>query len=151
MTSADGQLLTARGDPDADDLAGLGNQFLGAGIGLRRDAGVQQSFEQSGDQRRAGHAQIGRLLVDRRMQASPGLGVESDVGPVRRERRDPITPLAELVQIERRCAQRAAAARAAAGQLWFVIRETGGDLETQTTVRLDEVEHRRAGPHERVD
>ncbi len=45
VTSADGQLLTARGDPDADDLAALGNQFLGAGIGLRCDAGIQQSFE----------------------------------------------------------------------------------------------------------
>jgi hypothetical protein len=113
-TSTDSQLLTAGGDPDSDDRAVFGDQFFGAGIGMRSHAGIEQPFEQSGDQCRAGHAQIG-VLVDPRMQAGPGLGVESDVGPVLWKRGDPITPLAELIQIERSRAKRAAATGLAAG------------------------------------
>ena len=77
-TGADSQLLTAGGDPDADDRAVIGDQFVGAGIGLRGHAGIEQPLEQSGDQRRAGHAQVG-VLVDLGVQAGPGLGVESDI------------------------------------------------------------------------
>jgi hypothetical protein len=80
-TSADSEVLTPGGEPDSDDRAVFGHQFLRAGVGMRGHTGIEQPLEQSGDQRRAGHAQVG-VRVATRVQAGAGLGVESDVGPV---------------------------------------------------------------------
>jgi len=146
-----GQLLAGAADPDPDDLSVFGIKLVGPGIRCRGHAGVQQSLEQTGNQRSACHTQVCCALIDRRVQPRPGLSVETDVGPVRGERRDPIPPLAQPGEIERSSGQRSSAARAAARQLGFVIRETMRDFEMQTAVRLHEVEHGRPGSHKRLD
>ena len=117
-------------------------------FGVDRHPGIEQPLEQSGDQRGPGHAQLGGYLVHRRVQARPGLGIETDVGPVSGECGDAACPFAELGEVEGAGAERSAAGGLSARQLRLVIGEAVGDLETQTAVCLDEVQHRRTRLHE---
>ena len=84
------------------------------------------------------------------MDAGAGLCVDADIAEIRREGRDPVPPVAEPRQIERLGVQRPSAGRPATRELRFVIRETLGDLELQIAVCLDEIQHLRAGPDERL-
>ena len=78
------------GDAHTGDFPVLGDELLGPRIGARCHPDVQQTLEQSGDQRGAGDAQIAGSFVDRRVQAGSGLGIETDVGPVGGKRGDPV-------------------------------------------------------------
>ncbi|PQM49125.1 hypothetical protein C1Y40_00650 [Mycobacterium talmoniae] len=138
-------------DPDAGHRALGGDEFDGAAAGLRHHPRLEQALQQAGDQRGAGHAELAGAVVDVGVQPGPGLGVEPDIGPVRGKRGDPLGPLTEPAQRVGHRTVRAAAAGLSAGQLRLVVGKTGGDLEPQTAVCLNEVQHRLPGAHERVD
>lgn len=148
---ANADAAIGRGDAHPGDLPVLGDELFGPRVHPRRHPEVQQALEEAGDQRGAGHAQVTCSFVDRGVQPRPGLGVEPDVGPVGRERRYPRCPFAQLGKVEGHRAQRSATPGPSSRELGPVVGEAGRDLEVKAAVRLDEVEHRRAGAHERLD
>lgn len=139
-----------QGHPHTGDFSILGDESFGPGVGVRGHPGVQQSLEEPRGQRGARNAQVAGTFVDRRVQARPGLGVETDVRPVGRERRDPGCPFAQLSQVEG-AALSDLPPVGCPRQLGTIVGKAGGDLELEAAVGLDEIEHRRAGPHERFD
>ncbi len=143
--------VVAGADSHAGDDAVLGDQFDGPGPGERCDPGVEHALEEPRDHRGAGDHDVPGGVVDVGVQPRAGLGVDPDVAEIRWEGRDPVTPGRDAVEVVGDRPQRASAARTAAGQLGLVIRETGGDLEAHVAVRLDEVDHGRAGAHEGLD
>ena len=84
------------------------------------------------------------------MDPGAGFCVDADVAEICREGRDPVPPVAEPGQVERFGIQRSPAAGSSAGQFWLVIGEAFGDLELQLAVRLDVIQHLRAGPDKRL-
>ncbi len=132
----DPDVLAVLLDPHTGDALGRAEQFDRAGLGRRGDAAVQQSLEQSGDQRGPGHAVVTVEVVGGGVDAGAGLGIDSDVAEVHREGGDAVGPFAELGQVERGGRQGPSTAGPSAGQLGLVIGETLGDLEPQIAVLL---------------
>jgi hypothetical protein len=86
-----------------------------------------------------------------RVQAGQGFRIEADVGEIDRERRDAGRPFAQAIEVVGGRDERAAATGLPARQLGPVVGESGRDLEAHAAVGLDEVEHPRTRPHERLD
>ncbi len=149
--AADANIVAVLLDSYANDGTRFGDQFDRPGIGVESHAEVQQALQQACDQRGARHAVVAGRTVDRGVDAGPGFGVDTDVAEVGGKRRDPVPPFAEPIQVERFRVQRPSARRPTTRQFGLVIREPLGDFELQLAVLLDEVEHLRAGVHERLD
>src|SRR6202008_505043 len=86
-----------------------------------------QGYPYSGDFSRPGYAEMACSFIYRCVQPGTCLGIEADVGPIGRKRRDLGCPVAQLGEIKGSRAERSASCRLSSGQLWLVIGAAGGD------------------------
>jgi len=133
------------------NLCALGDEFFGPGVGVRGYPASSNPLSSPAISAVPATPQIAAFLY-RRVQASPGFGIENrrlDQSAGNDVIRLPHSPI--WFEVERPRAQRPAPSRLSSRQLRPVIGGNRSDLEAQTAVGLHEFQHRRAGPHERLD
>ena len=140
-------------DEHADHGAVLDEQLAPGARRPRLDAAVEAGPQQPAGERLAaaalvahaaalellGRRRLGHRLAERRLAHR-----DVRIGEVRR-RRDPVGPLAELVERVDRALQRAAATGAAAGELGVVVGHAGHGVELHRRLGLEQLDHLGAG------